>query len=187
MSKPSTSGPSNFGLDNTPDDAVLRQLKAEPRRIKPDEEKNAAGEFFCPICRSIFYRKSWHTDPRKYEQISQNLDLARKCPACHKTQLDLPEGIVTLSALDTFDKQHREELINLVRNIADRAFRRDPMDRIYKMLDKGNEIVAYTTENQLAVAIGNEVKRALGGDLNIDFSHRDNEIARVVWIAKPLV
>lgn len=180
------SGSSDFSLDNTPDDNVMRQLKAEPRRMTPDESKDGSGEFFCPICRSVFYRKSWHNEPRRYMDLSQNIDLARTCPACHKTKLDLPEGIVTLSALDTFDKQRREELMNLVANIAERASRRDPMDRVYKTTDKGNEVQVFTTENQLAVAIGNEIKRALGGDLNIDFSHRDNDIARVVWIAKPL-
>ncbi|MFH0830655.1 MAG: hypothetical protein V1895_01180 [Parcubacteria group bacterium] len=186
MSRSSTSGPSNFALDNTPDDAVLRQLKAAPRRITVNEAKNPSGEYFCPICRSVFFRKSWHNDERRYLSLAQHLELARKCPACHKTEFDLPEGVVTLSALDGLPRERREELINLVRHIGERARARDPMDRIYKGLDKGNEMQIFTTENQLAIAIGNEVKRAMGGDLNVDFAHRENEIARVVWIAKPL-
>jgi len=186
MANQNTGGIGDFKHNATPDDSTIRQLKAEPRRIHPDEEKNPSGEYFCPICRSVFSRKSWHNDVRKYAQLSQRVELARKCNACHKSELDLPEGIVTLSALDGLDKEHRQELINLVRNIAERAAKRDPMARVYKMLDKGNEIQVFTTENQLAGAIGTEVKRALGGDLNIDFGHRDNEIARVVWIAKPL-
>lgn len=186
MSRSSTSGPSNFAIDSTPDDSVLRQLKAAPRRITSDELKDPSGEYFCPICRSVFFRKSWHNDERRYFALSQHLEQARKCPACHKTEFDLPEGVVTLTGLDGLRRDKREELVALVRHIGERARERDPMDRIYKGLDKGNEIQIFTTENQLAIAIGNEVKRAIGGDLNVDFSHRDNEIARVVWIAKPL-
>ena len=94
------------------------------------------------------------------------------------------EGIVTMSGLAGWPKERRQELLGLISNISERARKRDPMDRIIKLVDRGNEIIVNTSENQLAVAIGNEVKRALGGDLNIDFSHRDNDIARVIWIAK---
>jgi NMD protein affecting ribosome stability and mRNA decay len=184
MSRRTNRGQSDFNLDNTQDDNVIRQVKSEPRLIKPAEMQHPSGEFFCPICHAVWSRKAWHTDERKYEQLARNAELARKCPACHKTDLNLAEGIVTLTAIETWPKERKAELLSLVRNIGDRARKRDPMDRIMKIMDKLNETQVYTTENQLAVAIGNEVKRAFGGDLNIDFSHRDNDIARVVWVAR---
>ena len=49
----------------------------------------------------------------------------------------------------------------------------------------GIDAAHYRNDENLAVAIGNEVKRAMRGDLNIDFGNRDSDIARVVWIAKP--
>jgi NMD protein affecting ribosome stability and mRNA decay len=184
MSRPSNRGQSDFRIDNTADDNTIRQTKSEPRRITPAELQSPSGEFFCPICEAVFYRKSWHNDKRKYAELFAHPDLARKCPACHKEALDLPEGIVTLSALDTLPHERKEEILALVRNVAERARKRDPMDRIMKILDRATEAQVYTTENQLAIAIGNEVQRAFGGDLNVDFGNRDNEIARVVWIAK---
>lgn len=184
MSRLSNTGASDFRLDNTPDDNVIRQLKSAPRLIKPSELKSLKGAYFCPYCRAIFHTKSWHNDLRQYEKIKDCLELARMCPACYKTEMDLPEGIITFTGLDNFPLKRKKELINLVRNIWKRAEKRDPMDRVFKILDKGNEIQVYTTENQLALAIGNEVKRALGGDLNIGFGQRENKIARIVWVAK---
>ena len=184
MSRPTNRGQSNFSLDNTPDDAVIRQTKAEPRRMTPTELRSEEGEYWCPTCRAVWFKKAWHNDERKYTVLSQNPVLSRTCPACHKTAHDLPEGIATLSALDLLPVARKGELLQLVRNVGARARKRDPMDRIIRIMDKGNEVQVYTSENQLAVAIGNETKRAFGGDLNVDFSHRDNEIARVVWIAK---
>lgn len=148
------------------------------------ELQAAAGEYYCPTCKAVWSRKAWHNDDRKFEVLARNPELARTCPACHKTAHDLPEGIVTLSSLDVLPADRRQELAQLVRNVGERARKRDPMDRIIRMMDKGNEVQVYTSENQLAVAIGNETKRAFGGDLNIDFGNRDNEIARVVWIAQ---
>jgi len=184
MSKRSNTGSSNYKLDNTADENVIRQSKSAPRLIKPSEMESPEGQFYCQECHAVWYRKAWHNDERKYRQLSQDPKLARHCPACNKAALDLPEGIVTLSALDIYPKERKEELLALVRNIGDRARKRDPMDRVIRITDKGNELQVFTTENQLAIAIGNEIKRAFGGDLNIDFSHRDNDISRVVWIAK---
>jgi len=148
------------------------------------ELSSPEGEFYCAECKAVWYRKAWHTDDRKYEELSKNPDLARTCPACHKSAMDLPEGIVTLSALEALPKERKEEILSLIRNMGERSAKRDPMDRIIRITDKGGEVVVYTTENQLAAALGSEIKRAFGGDLNIDFGHRDNEIARVVWVAK---
>ncbi len=184
MSQPTNPGQAGFSLDNTPDDNLIRQTKSEPRRMTPAELQTDAGEFYCQTCKAVWFRKAWHNDDRKFDVLSRQPDLARTCPACRKTALDLPEGIVTMSSLDIFPVERKQELLQLVRNVGDRARKRDPMDRIMRIMDKGNEVQVYTSENQLAVAIGNETKRAFGGDLNIDFGHRDNEIARVVWIAK---
>ncbi len=184
MSKRSTSGSSNYDLDNTRDRNEIRKEKSEPHRMQPSEELSPEGEYFCKECKAVFHTKAWHNDERRYKVLSADPSLGRTCPACRKAALDLPEGIVTLSALESLDPKRVEELYNLVRNIGDRARKRDPMDRIIKFTNKGSEAIIYTSENQLAVAIGNEVKRAYGGDLNIDFGSRDKEIARVVWIAK---
>lgn len=181
---PSARGSSRFDLDNTADRNVIRTQRSEPKRMTAAELNSPAGEFWCATCEAVWYKKAWHHDPRKFAELSRQPALARQCPACHKTALDLPEGIVTLSSLDKLTKERKEELFALVRNVGDRASKRDPMDRIMKFTDRTIEAQIYTSENQLAVAIGNEVKRAFGGDLNVDFSHRDNDIARVVWIAK---
>ncbi len=186
MSTQSTSGSSDFSLDNTRDRNDIRKQRSEPRHMTRKEEAALGGEYYCAECRAVYYNKSWHNDERRYKVLSQNPNLARTCPACRKTALDLPEGIVTLSGLDNLPPERVQELFDLVRNIGDRARKRDPLDRIIKFTNKNSEAVVYTSENQLAAAIGNEIRRAFGGDLNVDFSRRshDKSIARVVWIAK---
>ena len=184
MSRPSNRGPSDFGLDNTADRSAIRSTRSEPRHMTPAELAAPEGEYYCPRCHAVWYKKAWHNDERRFSELSAQVLMARTCPACRKETHDLPEGIVTMSGLAGWPKERRQELLGLISNISERARKRDPMDRIIKLVDRGNEIIVNTSENQLAVAIGNEVKRDLGGDLNIDFSHRDNDIARVIWIAK---
>jgi hypothetical protein len=71
----------------------------------------------------------------------------------------------------------------LARNVANRAGRRDPEDRIIKIVDAGESVVIYTTENQLAVSIGKQIHSARkGGTLVITWSHQDKPV-RVRWTA----
>jgi NMD protein affecting ribosome stability and mRNA decay len=185
MSQPSNRGSSDFSLDNTADRNSIRKQQSEPRHMSPQEVAAPEGEYYCPRCRAVWSKKAWRNDDRRFVELEKHPDLARQCPACKRELHDLPEGIVTLSGLDGWPKERRAELLGLVANVGERARKRDPMDRIMKVQDRGTEVLIHTTENQLAVAIGKEVKRAFSGDLNIDFGNRDSDIARVIWIAKP--
>src|SRR6185369_12947998 len=124
MSQPSNRGSSDFTLDNTADRGTIRSQRSEPRHMTPAEAASPEGEFFCPRCHAVWNKKAWHNDERRFTELSaspQHAHVARTCPACKKETHDLPEGIVTLSGIDGWPKERREELLGLVHNVNDRS------------------------------------------------------------------
>ncbi|MFH1611690.1 MAG: hypothetical protein ABH887_00225 [bacterium] len=73
--------------------------------------------------------------------------------------------------------------MNLINNIGERAFKRDPMDRIIKINDNKTEIEILTTENQLAISIGKQIKSAFKGDIEIKLS-KEESVVRVILMLK---
>lgn len=145
----------------------------------------------CPRCGAVYFDKHWHIVPdfwAEYKKIfpadRKNVieELCAECKWIDSGKEDTEwEGEVILKNLVDADKN---EILNLVRNIGARAFRRDPEDQIIKIEDRGREVVITTTENQLAVSIGKQIARAFkGGKLEIIWSDEDAP-ARVRWTRK---
>jgi len=89
-------------------------------------------------------------------------------------------GEVRLKNIKAADKI---EILREIKNIGERAQRRDPEDQIIKIEDKGKNIRVTTTENQLAVSIGKQIAASRkGGKLQIKLSKEDKP-ARVVWVS----
>jgi len=84
--------------------------------------------------------------------------------------------------LENIPEDKKKEITNLIWNVGERAFERDPMDRIIGFEDKGNVIRILTSENQLALSIGKQIKRAFRGKLDIKWSHKEST-SRVKWSA----
>lgn len=143
----------------------------------------------CPRCGAIYFDKHWHIIPNfwlEYKRIfpkkSVIEELCAECKWVDGGRGDVGwEGELVLGNLVPEDKN---EILNLVRNVGMRAFKRDPEDQIIKIEDRGNKVIITTTENQLAVSIGKQVARAFkGGKLEIKWSDKDAP-ARVRWTRK---
>jgi len=184
----------------------------EPRRVEKMRSGRLKevdpGIKICPNCQDeIFFKKKWfqrenlkkHLQKRlkglgitfkKWLEEQKKLSSLKKerakrkkilffCPKCRQHK-DWCEGVVYLQGLSS---QIKREVLNLVKNMDKEAQRRDPEDRILKIEDKGDEVIIFTSENQLAHRIGNKVERSFkGGKLEIKFSHQEEGI-RVFWQA----
>lgn len=168
----------------------------EPRRIGPLEPKPEKILIICPRCSALYYDEKWYQEndlfshlKKKQELLGKRFDqwlqekqkraVQRLCPACQQRK-DWCEGVLTLTNLTPILKK---EILNLVKNVNQRALTRDIQDRIIKIEDKGSQIIVYTSENQLAVSLGKQIHRShKGGILDIKFSHREDAI-RVFWTA----
>lgn len=157
--------------------------KYQPKapRSKKEEQEFGPGQIdilLCQKCEAVYYYKSWHRRLEDYQDLSENKRIKFVlCPACQMIKDKRYEGQVILknAALDK-----KEEILRLVNNIGQRAFKRDPLDRIISVKSKSEEIEILTTENQLAVSIGKQIKRAFKGKLDIQWSHQESTV-RVVW------
>lgn len=158
-----------------------KQRKGEfsPRisKSKKEEQEFGKGEMdiiMCPECTIFYYYKSWHHNLRNYKHLKDEKRIKFvRCPACEMINNGKYEGQIILRGILP---ERRVEISRLVHNIASRAFKRDPLDRVVKMKfsPKGGEIL--TTENQLALSIAKQIKRAFRGDLKINWSHQESVV-----------
>ncbi|WP_457636339.1 BCAM0308 family protein [Persephonella sp.] len=100
------------------------------------------------------------------------------CPACRRIEDRYEGGIVVLEG--DFLKSHKEEIINLIRNVEQNEIAYRPLERIINMEDEGDKITITTTYEHLARRIGEAVHRAYKGDLNFKYPEGTKYI-RVHW------
>jgi len=164
---------------------LQRQIKGkfQPSLPKSRKEKQEFGPgqiniVLCKECGAVYYYKSWHHRLEDYQKLSEDKKIKfTLCPACQMIKDKMYEGQLILKNLPP-DK--KEEILNLVKNVGQRAFKRDPLDRIIGIQEKNNQVEILTTENQLAVSIGKQIKRAFKGNLEIKWSHQESTV-RIIW------
>jgi len=163
---------------------LQRQIKGkcQPRvpKSKKEEAEFGPGKIdivMCKECSAVYFHKNWHHNLEEYQELSEDKPIKFVvCPACQMIKDKMFEGQLILKNTPA-DK--KEEILKLVKNVGERAFKRDPLDRIISIQNKGGDIEILTTENQLAVSIGKQIKRAFKGDLEIKWSHQEST-ARIV-------
>jgi NMD protein affecting ribosome stability and mRNA decay len=138
------------------------------------------GTAICKKCHAIFHNKRWYpgddeTYKKKIESKGVNVVL---CPACRKVKDKFPGGILKLKG--DFLLQHKNEILNLVRNEEQRAKEFNPLERIMSInnIEKGLEIT--TTNERLAQRIGRSLQRAYHGRIEYKWSN-DTKLLRAEW------
>ncbi len=101
------------------------------------------------------------------------------CPACRRIEDRYEGGVVVLEG--EFMQNHKDEIMNIIRNTEDREMKYRPLERIIEIKDEGDRIVVTTTYEHLARAIGEAVHRAYKGNLNIQYPE-GSKYVRVHWI-----
>jgi hypothetical protein len=77
-----------------------------------------------------------------------------------------------------FFEEHREEILDLIRNVEEREKREHPLERLMDRGDDGD--ILTTTGVHLARRIGEGLKRAYRGNLTVKYGE-DSEFVRVNW------
>lgn len=132
----------------------------------------------CPLCSAVYGDKSWRANFAAVRGVREDKRIVfMRCPACEMIREGKFEGEVIMQGVPA---KRAEEVLNRIRNVGERAYQRDPMDRIISLSRRGSRIVVTTTENQLALRIGRAIKKLLRGDLDIHWSD-DEDIVRIRW------
>ena len=101
-----------------------------------------------------------------------------RCPACHRIHDHYPAGYVVLAGefLDT----HRDDILNLVRNVEAREKAEHPLARVMESADSAEGLQVTTTDPHLARAIGDALSHAYRGELEYHYNESDRML-RVHW------
>jgi len=103
---------------------------------------------------------------------------AAVCPACRRIAEKVPAG--TVEVRGAFFVQHRQEILNLVRNVEKQEKALHPLERIMTIRKGGPEMRIDTTGVHIARGIGEALAKAYKGKLSFRYPDEDSTI-RVSW------
>ena len=128
----------------------------------------------CRQCGAVYHHGRWQWGLR---QADAHEDL---CPACHRISDGLPAGIVTLHG--GFTAQRKDEMIGLARNEEAAEKGEHPLNRIISIDETAEGLVISTTDIHLPRRLGEALKRAFHGKLDMHFDEA-GYFVRVDWQA----
>jgi hypothetical protein len=148
-------------------------------KSKKEEAEFGPGKkaiVICPDCNAVYFEKSWRHSLDAHKALGEEKGMRFEvCPADRMRRDNMFEGELVV---ENIPADVREEVINLMRNIGERAFERDVLDRILSLQERGRSVVVRTSENQLAVSMGKQVQRAYKQ------SRIDNKFSRAESVAR---
>jgi NMD protein affecting ribosome stability and mRNA decay len=167
-----------------------RNYAKNTRKKAIDSEKDsyllkiAPGDMAeCRGCAAVYHGKRWYLRA-DMEKLKKTKGLVAKkllkvlCPACQKKSDHFAGGFVTLEG--NFLKEHKDEIMNLIKNKETLAMRHNPLDRIMSMDATRGRLEITTTTEKLAQRIGQILEKTFGGDVEYKWSS-DVKLARVHW------
>jgi hypothetical protein len=126
----------------------------------------------CGTCGAVYHRGRWQWGEAPAGSQSG------VCPACQRISDKLPAGEII--AEGRFVRAHASELVSIIRNVAEHEGREHPLHRIMQLDEGRDRILASTTDIHLPQRMGEALKHAYDGELEIVYGH-DSYSVRVHW------
>jgi NMD protein affecting ribosome stability and mRNA decay len=126
----------------------------------------------CSECGAVYHQGRWQWLPAPADAK------AVRCAACSRMLENMPAGYVALQG--SFARDHRVELLELVRNLEAREKAEHPMQRIISIDEHDDGLTISTTDVHLARGIGEALHHAYKGTLDYQF-HPDQYLLHVRW------
>lgn len=126
----------------------------------------------CPNCHAVYHKGHW-----QWLDIPDGAD-KHKCPACLRIEDNVPCGYVSISG--AFYKQHKEEIMGLIRNKENREKTGHSLNRIMNISETADGLEITTTDMHLPRDIGVALEHAYDGELDYHYESESN-ILRVKW------
>jgi len=148
----------------------------KPLQEHVDDSYKSRGKLpepaLCPQCGAVYQEGRWRWLP-KPAQAHEAV-----CPACHRIRDDAAAGYLRLEG--EFFTSHRREILNLVRHVEEREKAEHPLQRIMMISEETGAVSITTTDAHLARSIGEAIRHAHQGHLEVRFG-QDENLARVYW------
>ncbi len=143
--------------------------------LDPYQAQHKLGEpTACRQCGVVYHHGRWQWGPTP---AGAHEDL---CPACRRINDGFPAGTVTLHG--DIVRQNKDQLIGLAQNQEAAEKGEHPLNRIVKIEETDDGLVISTTDIHLPRRIGEAVRRAFHGELEMHFDEA-GYFVRVDWRA----
>jgi hypothetical protein len=128
----------------------------------------------CPECGAVYSGGRWRWATTALTPVEQT-----PCPACRRLRDKVPAGFLRLRG--PFFEEHRSDILNLAHNTVAYEETQHPLKRVMGSTDEADGAVVLTfTDGHLPRGVGEAIKRAFDGDLDIRFA-KESGITRVTW------
>ena len=128
----------------------------------------------CTECSALFVNGRWTWG----KPLPQTVSNETICPACRRIADRYPAGYIEIKG--SFFAEHRDEILNCVRNIEKQEKGERPLERIMSIADKKGHTLITTTGIHIARRIGGALSRAYKGELSFQYADGDQSV-RVYW------
>jgi len=140
----------------------------------PYEERHHLPEpSACPGCEAVFHAGRWTWMDKPPAGAHEEL-----CPACRRVRDQYPAGILRLDG--PFAREHSEDLLSLAGNEATVETAEHPLHRIMDIQEDPDGITITTTDVHSPQRIGEAIRRAYHGELDIQYAEEDH-LVRARW------
>ncbi len=157
------------------------QYKNRPTKPEHEMEEFGSGKkglILCPKCKAAYFGKAWHHSEVNFKGGEDAPVKFMLCPADAMIKNKQYEGKLVIKNIP---KEAAEEIVNLIGNVAESAFAKDPMHRLISLKKVGNDLVGLTTENELAVSMAKKIKNShKKSKITISYSDEPADIAVAV-------
>lgn len=126
----------------------------------------------CPQCGAIYHHGRWQWGQRPADAHEH------QCPACRRIAEQLPAGIVTVHG--DFARRHKAEITGLARHAEAAEKGEHALNRIIGIEETDAGLVINTTDIHLPRRLGEALKRAFHGDLDMHYDEH-GYFVRVDW------
>ncbi len=127
----------------------------------------------CPGCEAILHDGRWTWMEAQPADAREDL-----CPACCRARDQYPAGFLRLDG--QFTREHSDELLRLAQDEAVVETAEHPLHRILDILEDPDGITITTTDVHLPRRIGEAIRRAFHGELDIQYAEEDH-LVRARW------
>ena len=142
------------------------------------EDKQLPENAVCERCGSMHSSGRWYPPDQLPDNVSRAESHKGICPACRKLRDRVPGGVLKITGGFVWD--HKDEILNLIRNESARALGTNPLERIMSLESDNGGIEITTTNEKLAQRIGRALHKAYSGTVQYKWSV-DTKLARVLW------
>ncbi len=147
---------------------LIRELVHDPYMSK----RKSPEPTVCPECGAVIHRGRWVWADRPYGAHEDT------CPACRRIEDKVPAAFLELSG--NFLAEHRDEIMNLIRNLEAREKAEHPLKRLMAITESEDGLSVTFTDAHLALGAGEAIHDAYEGELDYEYAKEDTML-RVSW------